>query len=96
MADPSGSHPPKMSPTVGLLEARLDQVWISEKLLEGFSLICGDVCALSTSKSCPAEKLMLNVVVSEMKTEMPWGICKFPQASSLGAQGWNSLCQSPT
>lgn len=78
VTDPSGSHPPKMSPTLGLLEARLDQIWISEKLLEGFSLICGGVCALSTPKSCPAEKLMLHVVVSDIKTEMPWGIHKFP------------------
>lgn len=87
VTDPSGSHPPKMSPTRGLLEARLDQIWISEKLLEVFSLICGGICALSAPKSCPEEKLMLHVVVSEMNTEVPWGIPKFPQAATLGAQG---------
>lgn len=89
VTDPTGSHSPKMSCTLGLLEARLDQMWILEKLLEGFSLICGGICALRSPKSSPAEKLMLHVVVSKMKTEVPWGICKFPQAPTLGAQRWN-------
>lgn len=95
VTDPSGSHPPKMSPTLGPLEARVDQIWILEKLLEGFSFICGGICALSPPKCSPAEKLMLHVVVSEMKTQMCWGMLKFPQAPALGAQGWNWLCQSP-
>lgn len=71
VTDLPGSHPPKMSPTLGLLEARLDQIWILEKLLEGFSLICGGICALSTPRSSPADKLMLHVVVFGMKTEVP-------------------------
>lgn len=85
MTEPSGSHPPKMSSTLGLLEARLDLIWILGKLLEGFSSICGGICALSIPRSSPAEKLMLHVVVSEMKTEMPWGTHELLQAPTLGA-----------